>query len=1047
MVGSVSARDTHQTGKRIMRDWSENEYPDLVDPGMRSMMTSAQVDTFCIVWFDFENINWQGWTQIDNTAQVATFFHVDDFAGLGGGDYGGLIPAEGAQSWWCGARPNAADPYLCGWIYAPGYGNNWNQVLQFDSLAFTGFIDFTFKALIDSEQDWDYTYLQFDEGDGNWIEVDSYDGVQGGVYNYQFGFGLAATKIRFNFVADGAWSDQDGLYNTDGACIVDSLTIVDATGLKDYEDCEAAAVNDQQTDGDANLLYWTASTPPGYGSFSGLYSNLTEYDPCGDNFQTQIVFFVGSGQPSASYPGLFDTPFCTGPGGTEGPCQDEMVMSPVIQMDHYEPDCKANPGSQSTPIPAGSLPTLGGALLRFTTYRDLPLANLVFYTWSVRSLVAGCPGQWKDRNYVYYGPEQDYIFTTQDISDLVGADPIQVNVGCTDMCQYWYLEVGNCVNHTPSPYLDNVRVYRYETIGPQWSSRDLDLLQDEFPGNSGGIGIEAWVRADAANDLNPGDDPVIRPGDSAVVTCTSLIGGGIQYDGEGYPLMYAHVRAKYIGCASSCPGHVHPKAAYLYGPSLAGTYGRYDSDDGAQWTLIQLEEARVGEWPGTPAPDKYAFDLNDSLFTRGYMIEYYFSATDNNNNTSYYPRNAQTRANQTLGTGGVVYTGVSYIFEMTCLPLGCSDILFVDDFHGRGTFWGTVEQYFNSAILAALPSTEWPERYDVNNPSSLVSNGLQRSATSSVMTCYYRKVIWDAGNLDVGTIGDGDTEAGSDKTNDCQLLVDWMTLHPDSIAGAGLWVLGDDVAEDLNNLVSPQALALLTTWCGVLPFADPNWGSYYQLTGGFPVGTVTPPVTGTAGGIFNGDTWYAFGGCPIVNSFDCLTNAAGAVIAAEYPNYGPHTNIGAAIQNVTTNASNAPIRTMWFGHSFMYVRDTGPNSPPVRNTIVKKVVGWMNDPVNTDITQAEIPKAYKLNQNFPNPFNPSTTIKFDVRERGHVSLKIYNVAGQLVKTLVDKTMDARSYSVTWDGTNNHGAKVASGVYFYKMQSKSFNQTKKMVLLR
>ena len=114
---------------------------------------------------------------------------------------------------------------------------------------------------------------------------------------------------------------------------------------------------------------------------------------------------------------------------------------------------------------------------------------------------------------------------------------------------------------------------------------------------------------------------------------------------------------------------------------------------------------------------------------------------------------------------------------------------------------------------------------------------------------------------------------------------------------------------------------------------------------------------------------------------------------------------------------------------------------------MKDVIDWMNNETNPVITEAEVPKAYKLSQNFPNPFNPSTTISFDVKERGHVSLKIYNVAGQLVKTLADGVKDAKHYEITWDGTNNHGFKVASGVYFYKMQSKSFSQTKKMVLLK
>ena len=114
---------------------------------------------------------------------------------------------------------------------------------------------------------------------------------------------------------------------------------------------------------------------------------------------------------------------------------------------------------------------------------------------------------------------------------------------------------------------------------------------------------------------------------------------------------------------------------------------------------------------------------------------------------------------------------------------------------------------------------------------------------------------------------------------------------------------------------------------------------------------------------------------------------------------------------------------------------------------MKKVIDWMMNETNTDVTHDEVPGAYRLAQNFPNPFNPSTTIKFDMREKGNVTLKIYNVAGQLVKTLVDGVKDAGAYSITWDGTNNLGSRVSSGVYFYKMNTKHFSETKKMVLLK
>ncbi|UCF04511.1 MAG: T9SS type A sorting domain-containing protein, partial [bacterium] len=131
-----------------------------------------------------------------------------------------------------------------------------------------------------------------------------------------------------------------------------------------------------------------------------------------------------------------------------------------------------------------------------------------------------------------------------------------------------------------------------------------------------------------------------------------------------------------------------------------------------------------------------------------------------------------------------------------------------------------------------------------------------------------------------------------------------------------------------------------------------------------------------------------------------------------------------------------------------YVRDKVAASPQNRNVLVKKVVYWFENVTNIDITDVdETPKAYSLAQKFPNPFNTNTTIKFNMREKGHVTVRVYNVAGQLVRTLVNEVRDAGPHSIDWKGRNDSGKSVASGVYFYKMDTKNFVQTRKMVLLR
>jgi hypothetical protein len=113
--------------------------------------------------------------------------------------------------------------------------------------------------------------------------------------------------------------------------------------------------------------------------------------------------------------------------------------------------------------------------------------------------------------------------------------------------------------------------------------------------------------------------------------------------------------------------------------------------------------------------------------------------------------------------------------------------------------------------------------------------------------------------------------------------------------------------------------------------------------------------------------------------------------------------------------------------------------------------GWAVD--NIVVTSSgptgieDTPRAVTLNQNYPNPFNPSTTIAFDLPHSGATSLKVYDVRGRLVRTLIDEVRPAGSNKLEWDGRNNAGQRVASGVYMYRLIVGDIVQTKKMTLLK
>ena len=114
-----------------------------------------------------------------------------------------------------------------------------------------------------------------------------------------------------------------------------------------------------------------------------------------------------------------------------------------------------------------------------------------------------------------------------------------------------------------------------------------------------------------------------------------------------------------------------------------------------------------------------------------------------------------------------------------------------------------------------------------------------------------------------------------------------------------------------------------------------------------------------------------------------------------------------------------------------------------------KIVAGQSDYVErmTEEILANIPSVFSLSQNYPNPFNPITKMNYNLPMRSKVNISIYNVLGQEIKTLVNEVQEYGYHSISWNGKDNFGRDMASGVYFTRMVSKGFTQTKKMLLVK
>src|SRR5262249_3757966 len=140
---------------------------------------------------------------------------------------------------------------------------------------------------------------------------------------------------------------------------------------------------------------------------------------------------------------------------------------------------------------------------------------------------------------------------------------------------------------------------------------------------------------------------------------------------------------------------------------------------------------------------------------------------------------------------------------------------------------------------------------------------------------------------------------------------------------------------------------------------------------------------------------------------------------------------GGVISNQVVNSHGATVTTIQAGFSLAYVRDDELDGISDRAKFLRDSFFYMGN-LLPSVTPVGPALHNSLSQNYPNPFNPQTTIAFTIKDRGAVTLKVYNVNGELVRTLINESRAAGSYTKAWDGHNDSGAPVSSGVYFYKL---------------
>ncbi|KAA3605229.1 MAG: T9SS C-terminal target domain-containing protein [Calditrichaeota bacterium] len=150
--------------------------------------------------------------------------------------------------------------------------------------------------------------------------------------------------------------------------------------------------------------------------------------------------------------------------------------------------------------------------------------------------------------------------------------------------------------------------------------------------------------------------------------------------------------------------------------------------------------------------------------------------------------------------------------------------------------------------------------------------------------------------------------------------------------------------------------------------------------------------------------------------------------------------LNSSVSNNYTFVDNSELRN---GDTYTYyISDVETNGLETKHEKMAQTVKFT---LSEEIAQSKLD--YVLAQNFPNPFNPNTTINFQIAKEQSVKLEVYNLKGELVKELVNEKMNRGSHSANWNGTDSFYNQVSSGTYFYKISAGTFTQTNKMILLK
>ncbi len=957
-------------------------------------------------------------------------------------------PSTGSFNAWVGCDSLGTNPGCTDvgfWVFQEGYGDDWNFALTLDASgqdASTGG-EIEFDLRYDVECNYDYMYLEYLNASSEWVAVTDtagtaavFNGVSGNldsgnggtgrpcgddIYGHSDqrdpGGGLIAyhgnslwlenvtfplpaqaggISLRWRGFSDGAWSDLDGNGDTDGIGAIDNVLVTFAnSGNTVTDDFESATAYN-----DFSSSIVTSAGPAASWTAGGLEGNTYDgwhltFDPTYKNKGNTCAFSN-------------DWMWSSKPDGSAIPANgfSYFLASPVVNCSGWS----------------------GGAM-EFANYLCAPDVRNDYTNTQARfydSVEGWSPWQDFDGYITFSGCEFWNMNETENLTPFLGAgvDSLQMGYEMLDTCS----DSDFCWGKHASVIwtVDNVSIGSYDGTATQFAASAITIFRDTFS------------RRDPAHTANlVNAEEGMWPG-RAFAKQDSLQVVVQDFDGvtDGNVDLFWRV-----GTGT---------------PPVFGAWSSKDMNLTQPDPISTTDEGTYSSTIGNGTTEDYGAGAD--IFDAGSTIEYYVECTDNGANVAYFPD---------------ITTGNPFSFQV--LPLGREvnaegeKILLVDDYTrnnldfenstgfdptggaGFGSFTAAVfdqpEDMVERALILLYGGDEngtnppvdggpkW-DIYDVFGAGSSVqveprviadaASGIGGIATDLGQP-NYDAVIWLNGTFDAYSFADTTR----------------MELKSYLDNGGNLLSSGDDVARFLsgngNGSNADSTIQFLQTYLGTEYVQDDT-------------STRVLNVTGQPGSSLDGLVFGLYGECNgIRKAFDQLVGSASVAtetVLAKYSDGGAADTNAAVIKNITT--SGVAVH-MGFGLENMLSDNSRAcflNAVLTTDfgMFATSYTGCENDGVDApNVGSGRF--GFELAQAAPNPFVDNTKIRYSVPSRQHVSIEVYNILGQKVRTLVDEAKEANSYVAEWDGRADGGARVSSGIYFYKMVSGEFSATKKAVLLK